>query len=157
MQIVHSVKIATTPDRLYDAITTTAGLSGWWTPRATAEPRVGAVNEFQFGRSMRLAFRIDRLDPTRHVSWSPVDVPPDWKETRLTFDIDPADAGVELVFRQDGFAPDYHNLGAFNYLWAQYLRRLKLLLETGTGEPYGSAPSRAAGTTPTETGPVGSA
>ena len=36
--IVHTVEIATTPDRLYDALTTQGGLAGWWTPQATAAP-----------------------------------------------------------------------------------------------------------------------
>jgi hypothetical protein len=35
-----------------------------------------------------------------------------------------------------------------NYAWAQFLRSLKLFLETGMGEPFGSPASIAAGTTP---------
>ena len=35
-----------------------------------------------------------------------------------------------------------------SYVWAQYIRSQKLILETGTGEPFGSAGSIAAGTTP---------
>ncbi len=46
--IVHSVDIGTTPDRLYEAITTQKGLTGWWTPQVKAEPTVGALNEFHF-------------------------------------------------------------------------------------------------------------
>jgi hypothetical protein len=33
-------------------------------------------------------------------------------------------------------------------LWAQYIRSLKLFVETGKGEPFGSPASKAAGTTP---------
>ncbi len=53
-----------------------------------------------------------------------------------------------LRFSQTGFDPDHGLFSCFSYLWAQYMRSLKLLLETGEGEPYGSPGSRAAGTTP---------
>ena len=46
--IVHSVDIETTPERLYEAIATQKGLAGWWTPQVKAEPTVGALNEFHF-------------------------------------------------------------------------------------------------------------
>jgi hypothetical protein len=64
--IVHSVDIETTPDRLYEAITTQKGLTGWWTPQVKAEPTVGALNEFHF-TGTTLKFRVDKLEPARHV------------------------------------------------------------------------------------------
>src|SRR5258707_615607 len=73
--IVHSVDTETTPDRLYEAITTKKGLAGWWTPKVKAEPMRGALNEFHF-TGTTLKFRVDKLDPARHVAWSSVQVPP---------------------------------------------------------------------------------
>ncbi len=74
--IVHELDIAATPDRLYQALTTSAGLAGWWTPEASAAEAVGGLNELRFG-SMALRFRVDALDSGRHVAWTGVDVPPD--------------------------------------------------------------------------------
>ena len=147
-EILLSLDIAATPERLYEALTTQEGLAGWWTPEAKAEPRVGAVNEFGFAGLARLAFRVDALEPGRHVAWSAMQVPPDWQGTRIAFDITPAEKSVNLRFSQTGFAHPYEHFGMFSYLWAQYMRSLKLLAETGAGEPFGSPGSKAARTTP---------
>ena len=144
--IVQSVDIETTPDRLYEAITTQKGLAGWWTPQVKAEPIVGILNEFHFVGTT-LTFRIDKLEPGRHVAWSSVQVPSDWKGTQVLFDITPGDATVNLRFSHTGFTSLFGSFGVTSYSWAQYLRSLKLLLETGEGEPFGSRGSYLAGTT----------
>lgn len=144
--IVHSVTIETTPGRLYDAITTQNGLAGWWTPKVEASPTVGALNQFRF-EGTTLQFRVDRLDPGCHVTWSSIQGPPDWEGTRVLFDITPQGDIVSLRFRHAGFASYDGSFGVTSYSWAQYLRSLKLLLETGEGEPFGSRGSRLAGTT----------
>ena len=144
--IVHSVDIETTPDRLYEAITTQKGLAGWWTPQVKAEPMMGVLNEFHFVGTT-LKFRVDKLEPARHVTWSSVQVPPDWEGTQVMFDITPEDDTVNLRFSHTGFSSTGGSFGVTSYSWAQYLRSIKLLLETGKGEPFGSAGSHLAGTT----------
>jgi len=144
--IVHSVDIETTPDRLYEAITTQQGLAGWWTPQVKAEPTVGALNEFHF-EGTTLKFRVNTLESARHVGWSSVQVPADWEGTQVLFDILPQDDTITLRFSHIGFASPGGSFGVTSYSWAQYLRSIKLLLETGEGEPFGSTGSRLAGTT----------
>ena len=144
--IVHSVDIKTTPERLYEAITTQKGLAGWWTPQVKAEATVGVLNEFHFVGTT-LTFRVDTLEPDRHIAWSSVQVPPDWEGTRVLFDITLEDETVNLRFSHVGFPSTGGSFGVTSYSWAQYLRSIKLLLETGEGEPFGSQGSRLAGTT----------
>ncbi len=50
-------------------------------------------------------------------------------------------------FSHAGFASPGGSFGVTSYAWAQYVRSIKLLLETGEGEPFGSRGSRLAGTT----------
>ena len=78
---MQSIDIETTPGRLYEAITTQQGLAGWWTPQVKAEPTVGALNEFRF-EGTTLTFRVEELEPARHVAWSSVQVPPTGRERR---------------------------------------------------------------------------
>jgi uncharacterized protein YndB with AHSA1/START domain len=137
MDIVHVVDIAATPDRVYDALTTQRGLAGWWTREARAEPRIGAINEFGFPGKMAFRLKVERLDPARRVAWSSVQGPPDWSGTLVTFDIAPAPSGSTLRFTHGGFASAQGGFGVYSYSWAQFLRSLKLLLETGKGEPVG--------------------
>ena len=144
--IVHSVDIKTTPDHLYEAISTQKGLAGWWTPLVKAEPVVGTASEFHFEETT-LKFRVDELEPARHGAWSSVQVPSDWEGTRVLFDITPGNTTINLKFSHIGFASPGGSFGVTSYSWAQYLRSIKLLLETGEGEPFGSGGSRLAGTT----------
>ncbi|HZQ37331.1 MAG TPA: SRPBCC domain-containing protein [Dehalococcoidia bacterium] len=144
MDILHSVPIKTTPEHLFEAITTEAGLAAWWTPDTSAEPRVGGLNTFGFGPGLSATFRVDVLEPQRHVAWSAMKTPPIWEGTGISFSIAPGDGAVALRFSHTGYANDEPSFGLYNYLWAQYIRSLKLLLETGTGEPFGSPGSNAA-------------
>ncbi|HET8840098.1 MAG TPA: SRPBCC domain-containing protein [Ktedonobacteraceae bacterium] len=145
--IVHSISIETTPERLYETITTQNGLAEWWTPETKAEPIVGAINEFHF-MGTTLKFRVDKLEPARHVVWSSVLVPPSWEKTHVLFDITPEGDTVNLKFSHTGFTSPGGDFGITSYSWAQYIRSIKLLLETGEGEPFGSMGSLLAGTTP---------
>ncbi len=144
--IVHSVDIATTSDRLYEVITTQKGLAGWWTPQVKVEPIVGALNEFYFVGTT-LTFRVDKLEPARHVAWLSGRVPSDWEGTQVLFDITSEGDTTNLRFSHTGFVSTDGSFGVTSYSWAQYLRSIKLLLETGEGEPFGSKGSRLAGTT----------
>lgn len=143
MDIVHSVPIKTTPEQLFEAITTAEGLAAWWTPETKADPRVGGLNTFGLGPGLVATFRIDTLEPMRRVAWSAVQAPPIWEGTRVTFEIAPGDGSVGCTFIHSGYDADEATFGLYNYLWAQYVRSLKLLLETGTGEPLGSPASIA--------------
>jgi hypothetical protein len=144
--IVHSIDIATTPERLYEALTTQKGIAGWWTPDVKAEPVVDSINELNF-QGTTLKFRVDKLEPACHVAWSSVEVPPQWEDTRVLFDITPDGDMVNLKFRHADFASLEGDFGITSYSWAQYVRSIKLLLETGEGEPFGTRGSRRAGTT----------
>ena len=147
MDIVHGIDIETTPDKLFAALATDAGIAAWWT-KAKTRPEVGATNEFAFG-SGTVTFRVDKLEPGKAVGWSAEEVPPDWKDTQVLFEVSDGRKGaVTLRFSHTGFKTATPMVALTSYAWAQYLRSLKLYLETGKGEPYGSPASVAAGTTP---------
>lgn len=138
MTIVHSIAIRSTPERLYAALTTQEGIAGWWAPQAKAEPKVGSVVEVGFDPGQSLAFRVDQLEPARRVVWKGVTVPPEWQESEVTFELKPEDGAVTFTFTHAGLPPKYVDYAFFNFCWAQYVRSIKLLAETGTGEPFGS-------------------
>jgi len=150
--IVHSITIKASPEKVFDALTTKTGISGWWTKRNSARPKFGAVQQFKFDKWTTLTFRVDEFDPPRHVVWTALWVPDDWKGTAVTFDLDPVSDGVELFFMHSGFASQDGIYGITNYSWAQYIRSLKLFVEKGRGEAFGSRGSIACGTTPRKTG-----
>lgn len=147
MDIIQGLEIETTRAKLFAALTTDEGIAGWWT-RAKTRAEVGAVNEFAFG-SGAVTFRVEKLQTDEVVVWAAEQVPPEWKGTRVLFEISDAKPGrVALRFSHVGFAAMDPVVAFSSYAWANYLRSLKLFLETGRGEPFGSLASIRAGTTP---------
>jgi uncharacterized protein YndB with AHSA1/START domain len=148
MDIIIGIEIETTTEKLFDALTTDQGIAAWWT-KAKTHPTVGAVNEFAFGQGT-VTFQVEKLERGRAVGWSAQNVPPDWQGTRVLCELsDGSGAGfVTLRFSHTGFKSTTPVVAFTSYAWAQFLRSLKLFLETGEGEPFGSPASIAAGTTP---------
>ena len=51
MDILHKVGVkGSTPEKVYDALTTIDGLSGWWTRDTTGDAGLGGVVAFRFER-----------------------------------------------------------------------------------------------------------
>ncbi|HEY5283650.1 MAG TPA: SRPBCC domain-containing protein, partial [Polyangia bacterium] len=129
MDIIIGIEIETTAQKLFEALTTATGIAAWWT-KAKTQTAVGAINEFAFGQGT-VTFRVDKLEPNKAVAWTAEAVPPDWKGTRVRFELsEGARAGsVTLRFSHAGFATMTPVVAFTNYAWAQFLRSLKLFLE----------------------------
>ncbi len=143
MDIIIQVNIATTPEKVFQAVTTERGIAGWITPKTKAQPSVGGVNELTFDSGNTLGFRVESLERPGRVVWAPVQAPAEWLESRLTFAVAAAGGACTFTFTHSGLPEGYPAYGFFTYCWGQYVRSLKLLLETGTGEPDFSPASRA--------------
>ena len=137
--ILHELNIKTEPEHLFKAITTQEGLSSWWTRDAEAKPKVGSEALFGFGNRMTV-FRmtINALEPGRRVEWHCVGDHPEWKGTRITFEMKPLADGKETALRfahADWRSPDGW-MAPCSYSWAQILERLKHYAETDEPSPY---------------------
>ncbi len=136
---MHEVTIAAAPERVFQAITEHQGLVAWWTPDMVAEPTVGSTLRAGFGGD-RFVIEMDvvTLEPARTVEWVPRQSLPEWRGTRVIWDLSPVERGTNVVFSQRGFAATA--AGADGSLpgadgWAYYLASLKAYLETGRGNP----------------------
>lgn len=67
----HAIQIEASPDKVYQAIATDAGLRGWWTSDSNADSTVGGKAEFGFDeRSTLVHMGIEELKPGARVVWS---------------------------------------------------------------------------------------
>jgi uncharacterized protein YndB with AHSA1/START domain len=138
--VLLEVRIAATPDKVYQAITEGQGLASWWTPEVVARPEVGSVAEFTFrgGPAGRFVVKMEiaTLEPGRKVEWKVTDDPfPDWVGTRITWDLAPVENGTKVRFGHRDYASIEGSFASVGYSWAWYLSSLKDYLETGTGRP----------------------
>jgi uncharacterized protein YndB with AHSA1/START domain len=141
--IILSIPMRSTLDRLIHAVTTKAGLAGWLTPDVQAEPKVGSSVKLNFGPGFALGFRVERIDPAGCIEWISTDGPEEWKGSRILFEANADSGTLHFTFTHAGLPAEYPMQAFLTYCWANHVRSLKLLLETGKGEPYGSTASRA--------------
>jgi uncharacterized protein YndB with AHSA1/START domain len=135
-EIRHMLLIDAPADRVYRAITEQAGLAGWWTVQALAEPRVGAVADFKFGDRYHTAMRITGLEPSRKVRWECVAGDEEWVGTKIVFDLEKQGDQTLVRFVQGDWRAVTDFYASCNYNWGYYLTSLKSYCETGEGTPF---------------------
>ncbi|WP_353720222.1 SRPBCC domain-containing protein [Dyadobacter sp. 676] len=83
--IRQSLLIAATAKEVYDALTTSEGLSSWWTPGASAAAVLNSSASFPFGDSYLKKMRILELKPLEFVKWHCVQGDSEWVGTTIGF------------------------------------------------------------------------
>ena len=134
--ICHRLFINASPEKVYEALTEEKGLSGWWTPETKAKPETGSIARFAFGPEYFKEMKITKLKPNNKVEWLCVKGYEDWIGTTITFELEPAKKGTDLILRHEGWKEYTPEVASCSYDWALFLRSLRLLCETGKGRPY---------------------
>jgi uncharacterized protein YndB with AHSA1/START domain len=136
-KIVHSVHVHSAPSKVYKALTTHEGLSGWWTTRVGIEPGVGGLVRFTFDGDFHPHMKQTGLEQDRRVLWTCVDGHGNWQDNKFSFTLDDRDGETMLHFEQEYAQelPD-ETYGIYNFNWGYYLNSLKALCETGVGTPF---------------------
>ncbi len=135
--ILHRIAIKATPEKVYDAITTSEGLRSWWTVDATHERKVGSVAEFGFHkRAVVFRMRINELKPGERVTWECEGDDPEWKGTRITFDLQPHEGGTLLDFSHSGWRSVENGYPSCNTVWGFLMHSLMRYCEGRPTEVY---------------------
>lgn len=132
--ILHRVGIKSSLDKVYQALTTIEGLSGWWTDDTQGDGKVGGVLRFRFGAG-GFNLKVLELDPARRVLWQVVAGPEEWIGTRVSWELRKEDDYTIVLFKHQGWKEPVEFMHHCSTKWAVFLLSLKSLLETGKGAP----------------------
>lgn len=66
--ILHRLVIEAPVAKVYEALATQEGLSGWWTPDVTATPETGSMARFAFDKYVK-EMVVEELKPMQKVQW----------------------------------------------------------------------------------------
>ena len=136
MDILHRVGVKTpTPEKVYDALTTVEGLSGWWTDDTKGDSGPGGVIAFRFPPVGGFDMEVTELVPGERVRWRVVDGPPEWIGTHVDWDLRQDDRHTLVRFTHEGWAEPVDFMRHCSTKWATFLLSLKSLVETGSGAP----------------------
>lgn len=126
---LHEIPVKASPNKVYEAWTTAAGLSAWWTKDSRVAERVGDVNVFVFdGGNVEFHFRIDDQVPERRVRWTGLaadKMPAEWVGTRIEVDLEPADGGTRMRFGHKNWKEATSLYCVCNTTWGELMYRLR--------------------------------
>ena len=156
--IRHELLIAASAEKIYRAITSQEGLSGWWTPGIRTTAVQNSIARFSFGPDYFKEMKITKLEAPQQVQWICIAGADEWIDTNISFELQPGDKetllnehpelegqeqqqgdsnnGTLLVFHHDDWKAYTSMFAECNYTWARFLWSLKLYCETGKGCPW---------------------
>lgn len=131
---------------VFAALTTQAGIEGWWTRDCEVGFGIGATVTVRFGRTYKV-MRIERAEPLRELLWrcvesylyvpGVIDAEDEWKDHEIVFRLsDRGAATTTLDFEHIGLDPSVACYDVCTGGWNQFLASLQEYVETGTGRPY---------------------
>ena len=136
--IRHRVVMSAPLEKVFEAVSTTEGISGWWTrDGARGDPREGGTLQFFFGDPEPAAtMEVTRRDPQGTVGWSCVGGADEWIGTRLTFDLSTMGDDTVVLFSHADWREPSEFMAHCSARWAYFLLSVKALVETGKGTPF---------------------
>ena len=137
VDILHRIGATASRDEVFQALSTIAGLAGWWTQDTTGDPDVGGVIKFRFAGAGGEGFDMKVLDSKAGelVRWEVVDGPPEWIGTHVGFELTQVDDWAILLFKHEGWKEPVEFMHHCSTKWASFLLSLKKYVETGKGDP----------------------
>jgi uncharacterized protein YndB with AHSA1/START domain len=135
--IHHQIPIEASPEKVYAALATQAGLRGWWTADARADEEVGGKAEFGFEKRA-IVFRmiIEKLDPGQQVIWNCHGDHPEWDGTTLTWKISREDEATMLRFTHSNWKSFSDFCATCNSSWGELMYRIKDSVEGRNPGPH---------------------
>ncbi|MFY0599630.1 MAG: SRPBCC domain-containing protein [Cyclobacteriaceae bacterium] len=134
--IRHHLIINAPINEIYTAVTTQEGLSQWWTNTTVAKPEIGFVNEFRFGPGELKMMKVLALDSNKSVDWQCVGGDEEWQDTQVSFDLQEIDGKTHLRFIHRDWKEATVYYETCNFHWGLFLQSLRMLCETGKGNPF---------------------
>ena len=134
--ILHDFSIAATPEQVYSAISSPAGLSQWWTKKSSGEPRVGESLNLWFSPEYEWQAVVTKIVPNSEFELRVSVADEDWTGTLVGFRLNRDGQRTWVSFYHTGWPAQNAHYRRSSYCWAMYLRVLKRHLEHGEFVPY---------------------
>lgn len=133
---VYVTYIASTPDKVFKALTShDATEKFWFGNAATSDWKVGSPIEFHREGKLILEGKILENDPPRRLAYTfrSMHEPINGREkpSRVVFDLEQQKNQVKLTMTHDDFVPDSEVLPRISQGWPLVLSNLKSFLESG--------------------------
>ena len=134
--ILHEFPVRAELKRVFEGISTPAGLDNWWTKRSAGSTGPGEVYDLDFGPGYDWRARVVRCDPDTEFEIEMISADADWTGTRVGFRLEERDGSTWVSFRHTGWKEANRHFRISSFCWAMYLRVLVRFLELGETVKY---------------------
>lgn len=140
VDIVHRIGIRAPVGDVMQAISTAAGIAGWWSRETSAdagsEDAIRARFTNQAGEVLgQIGFDLVGPEAEHRVRWRFTHGPEEWTGTEATFELSTQDGYTILVFGHRNWSETVEFTAHCSMKWAVFLLSLKAFAETGKGSP----------------------
>jgi uncharacterized protein YndB with AHSA1/START domain len=140
VNIIHRVAIRAPISKVYSALSTIDGLSGWWTRETSGISEIGKVITFTFrnpsGKVIgEMGMEVVALHANKSVEWTCKSGPQEWIGTDLAFNLVHEGDYTVVLFGHRNWREAVEFTAHCSTKWATFLLSLKDLVETGKGKP----------------------
>jgi uncharacterized protein YndB with AHSA1/START domain len=140
VDIVHRIGIKAPQGQVYTALSSIAGLSGWWTEEVEGDDRLGGKIDFTFRTPTgeikgKMVMEVRSLDAQKEVRWNCVDGPAEWIGTDIAFRLSEKDGQTIVLFGHRNWREEVEFTSHCSMKWATFLLSLREYVETGKGRP----------------------
>jgi uncharacterized protein YndB with AHSA1/START domain len=137
--IENQIEIDASAARILEALTTKAGIQGWWTKDTEIDARTAVFRFHKETGTREMRFEIAKRDAARIEMVCVAETnSADWLGTRLSFALAPAGARTRVALEHAGYPAKNEVYEMCTKGWAFFLGSLKSYVETGKGEPHGA-------------------
>ncbi len=134
--IHHELRIATTPSKIFQAISTQQGMQSWWPKIAGSNYELSSEVRLFFSEEYDWTAEVIAVEENRFIYFAMIKADADWTETTLKFDIAEQDDFCLLSFSHQNWKELNHHFKRTNYCWAFYLKMIKDYTEHNIVVPF---------------------
>ena len=132
----HRIRVHAAPPKVYEALTTKAGLQGWFTADVEGEVGEGQDITMSFNGKEPFQWHMTQFAPETRVHWECLDGPGSAKGTTVTYLLSGQAEGQTVIeCDHDGWPEGHDALATCNTLWGLLMSRLKEFSESGRPNP----------------------
>lgn len=143
MEINHNLRIKSSPENIYKALSSKEGISGWWSKDCEVGEEEGSKSSLRFdkqGTIVEMGFETKSLMPNQKVIWKCTEnANPAWLGTEIITVISTHEGYCSVAFSHAKFDEKWAGQDPFELTkggWEHFVKSLVSYCETGGGEPW---------------------
>jgi len=134
--IYHDLKIESSIERVYDAISNPKHLVNWWPLKCDGILKKNEIYNFYFGEEYDWYGKVEKAHKYKSFYIKMINSDQDWNSTSFGFDLEKQESEILLKFRHTDWKNCNNHFRRTSFCWAMLLNGLKNYVENDIIIPF---------------------